>query len=403
MAATSCCLKPLATCPPHACRGGAKGTPPWLLVSAAFVTTGGQDRANFALASFLARRGDDVHIVSHRISGDIASGSHVVSHPAPRPLHSDLLGEPFLQWIGKRWAKRLRSDDARVVANGGNCDWPGVNWVHYVHAAYDRTGVGSMFQRARMQVAHRRWLSDERRALRSARLVIANSRRTFRDLVDRVGVAPERIGVIYYGIDAEQFRPPLAGERDATRAELGWPADRPVVLFIGALGDRRKGFDTLHKAWEMLTRRSATDPLLVVIGQGALLPEWQQRTRAAGLERSITYLGFRNDVPRLVRAADMLVAPTRYEAYGLGVHEALCCGLPAVVSADAGVAERYPAELADLLLPDVEDASDLARRIDMCLSNLPGVTKAMVDFSARLRARSWDDMAKDIVDTVCQQ
>ena len=64
------------------------------------------------------------------------------------------------------------------------------------------------------------------------------------------------IGVIYYGIDAEQFRPPFAGERDATRAELGWPADRPVVLFIGALGDRRKGFDTLHKAWEMLTRRA---------------------------------------------------------------------------------------------------------------------------------------------------
>src|SRR4051812_32094569 len=100
---------------------GAKGTPPWLLVSAAFVTTGGQDRANFALASFLARRGDDVHLVSHRISGDIAAGSHVVSHAAPRPLHSDLLGEPFLQWIGKRWAKRLRSDGARVVVNGGNC------------------------------------------------------------------------------------------------------------------------------------------------------------------------------------------------------------------------------------------------------------------------------------------
>jgi glycosyltransferase involved in cell wall biosynthesis len=278
-----------------------------------------------------------------------------------------------------------------------------VNWVHYVHAAYDRTGVGSMFQRARMQVAHRRWLSDERRALRSARLVIANSRRTFRDLVDRVGVPPERIGVIYYGIDAEQFRPPLAGKRHATQPKHEWPADRPVVLFIGALGDRRKGFDTLHKAWEMLAGRSGTDPLLVVIGQGALLPEWQQRTRAAGLERSITYFGFRSDVPRLVRAADMLVAPTRYEAYGLGVHEALCCGLPAVVSADAGVAERYPAELADLLLPDVEDAEDLARRIDACLTDLPRVTTAMVDFSARLRARSWDDMAKDIVDTVCQR
>ena len=51
------------------------------------------------------------------------------------------------------------------------------------------------------------------------------------------------------------------------------------------------------------------------------------------------------DVPNLLRAADCLVAPTRYEAYGLGVHEALCCGLPGIVSADAGVAERYSPEL----------------------------------------------------------
>jgi 4-hydroxy-tetrahydrodipicolinate reductase len=48
-------------------------------------------------------------------------------------------------------------------------------------------------------------------------------------------------------------------------------------------------------------------------------------------------------------------------------------------------------------------AADLARRIEAYLSELPRVTTAMADFSARLRARSWDDMAKDIVDTVCQQ
>ncbi|MDK2408772.1 glycosyltransferase [Aphanizomenon sp. PH219] len=54
----------------------------------------------------------------------------------------------------------------------------------------------------------------------------------------------------------------------------------------------------------------------------------------------INFLGFRADVPNLLRAADCLVAPTRYEAYDLGVHEALCCGLPAIVSADAGVDER---------------------------------------------------------------
>jgi glycosyltransferase involved in cell wall biosynthesis len=373
---------------------------PWLLVSAAFVKTGGQDRANFALASFLARRGDKVHLVSHRVAGDVGPAGRVVTHTAPRPLQSDLLGEPFLQWMGSRWARRLRPQSARVIANGGNCAWPDVNWVHYVHAAYDRTGEGSVVRQARMFVSHHRWLHDERKALRHARVVVANSKRTRQDLVDRVGVRPERIRVVYYGIDNEQFRPPMPGDRAATRKALGWPANRPVALFIGALGDRRKGFDTLYRAWQSLESRGSDTPLLAVIGTGALLPEFRRRAAEEGLDKHIAFLGFREDVPALVRAADLLVAATRYEAYGLGVHEALCCGLPAIVSAAAGVAERYPPELAHLLLPDAEDAADLAARVERCLASPSETAAAMTRFSASLRSRTWDDMARDIVAAV---
>ncbi|HUS25271.1 MAG TPA: glycosyltransferase family 4 protein [Candidatus Binatia bacterium] len=370
---------------------------PWVLVSAAFVKTGGQDRANYALASFLARQGEPVHIVAHRIDADLEPAANIARHVAPRPLHSDLLGEPFLQWLGPRCAARLQRDRPHVVTNGGNCAWPDVNWVHYVHAAYDRTGEGNALQRTRMLVTHRNWVRQERKALLRARLVVANSQRTMQDLVDRVGVPKERIRVVYYGTDPQQFRPPVDGERAATRAALGWADSRPVALFIGALGDRRKGFDTLFRAWERLAKTNGRGPLLVVIGRGALLPEWQRRVAAAGLGDAITFLGFRDDVPRLVRAADMLVAPTRYEAYGLGVHEALCCGLPAVVSADAGVAERYPAELQHLLLPSADEADDLARRIERCLSQPAEMAGLMRGFSAQLRARTWDDMARDIV------
>ena len=137
-----------------------QGTAPWLLVSAAFVKTGGQDRANFALASYLARHGQHVHLVAHRAGRDIGPTANVVCHTAPRPLQSDLLGEPFLQWLGSHWARRLRLCPVRVVVNGGNCDWPDVNWVHYVHAAYDRTRDGGTLKRARMRVAHRRWLRE---------------------------------------------------------------------------------------------------------------------------------------------------------------------------------------------------------------------------------------------------
>lgn len=373
-----------------------EGSAPWLLVSAAFVKTGGQDRANFALASYLARHGQHIHLVTHRAGPDIGPATNVVCHAAPRPLQSDLLGEPFLQWLGSHWAWRLRSGAPRVVVNGGNCDWPDVNWVHYVHAAYDRTLEGGAFRRARMRVAHRRWVRDERRALGHARVIVANSKRTRDDLIDRVGVPAEKVRVIYYGIDATQFRPPTEGERAATRAAIGWPTDRPIALFIGALGDRRKGLDTLLRAWHMIDR-SKSDPLLVVIGRGAMLAELQRQAIDAGMRESVVFLGFRDDVPQLVRAADMLIAPTRYEAYGLGVHEALCCGLPAIVSAQAGVAERYPAELHALLLPDADNAADLAHRVERCLASRVTMAGPMTSFAAGLRRRSWDDMAADVV------
>src|SRR5205823_4663985 len=124
--------------------------------------------------------------------------------------------------------------------------------------------------------------------------------------------------------------------------------------------DRRKGFDVLFEAWSLLWR-TGWDGLLLVVGAGEELPVWEQR--AAGLGESIRFLGFRKDVPRILAAGDLLVSPTRYEAYGLGVHEALCAGLPALVSRSAGVAEQYPTELQPLLLSDPENASSLAESL----------------------------------------
>src|SRR5262249_56896294 len=95
----------------------------------------------------------------------------------------------------------------------------------------------------------------------------------------------------------------------------------------------------------------AWDAVWLVGGTGSELPAWRRRVADEGLADRVRFLGFRRDVPDMLRAVDALVAPTRYEAYGLGVHEALCCGLPAFVTATAGVAQRFPPELADLLLP----------------------------------------------------
>jgi glycosyltransferase involved in cell wall biosynthesis len=229
-------------------------------------------------------------------------------------------------------------------------------------------------------------------------LVLANSERTRRDLIERLGLDGGRVRTVYYGVDPHCFRPIGAAERAAVREKMGWPLDRPLAVFVGALGDRRKGFDTLFAAWGRLCSRPDWDVDLVVIGSGVELPAWQSRAREAGLAERIRFLGFRRDVPELLPACDVLAAPTRYEAYGLGVHEALCCGLSAFVSRSAGVAERYPEELSGLLLDDPEDAADLASRLREWREQREFLGGAVLRLSERLRAYTWEHMARRIVE-----
>jgi glycosyltransferase involved in cell wall biosynthesis len=368
----------------------------YLIVSADFLLTGGQDRANYALASYLARRGDEVHLVAHEVDPQLLREGNVVWRRVPRPLRSTWLGEPLLDRAGNEDAVRIAARQGRVIVNGGNCASGDVNWVHYVHAAYRRRARG-LVRGLRYRLAHRRFLRSERAALEQASVIIANSERTAADLRRLLGLERARIHVVYYGIDPDRFRAASGGERDALRQRLDLPTDRLLVLFVGAMGDARKGFDTLYHAWKSLCARASWDPCLCVVGRGAQFPYWTARARRDGLDHSIRFLGFRNDVPDLMRAADLLVAPTRYDSYGLGVHEAICCGLPGIVSAGAGVAERYPPDLSGMLLPDPEDARDLAERLGRWRAAPDAARQAVRAFADELRSRTWDDMASQLL------
>jgi glycosyltransferase involved in cell wall biosynthesis len=290
----------------------------------------------------------------------------------------------------------------RSIVNGGNCPYPDINWVHYVHAAYtpdSRTGIVANFKK---QIDRQIALKDERVALQGAKMVIANSMLTQNHLIDLLDLEPSKIKTIYYGIDANVFYPPTIAEREKLRGEYSWELDAPIVTFIGALGDRRKGFDTLFTAWQQLCQDPTWNARLVTIGIGDELPLWKERTAAAGLSDRIEFMGFRRDVPSILRAADCLVAPTRYEAYGLGVHEALCCGLPAITTATAGVAERYTPALQDLLLPDPNNPEDLVRRLYKWQERADYYQQQAIDLSAHLRRHTWDDMARDILNAIAE-
>ena len=373
-----------------------------VLVSGDFVLTGGMDMPNFALARHLAERGISVQVVAHRIATELSAHANVSWHRVPKPLGSYFLGAPLLDWLGRRVAGTEGPPETRVLVNGGNCQVGDVNWVHYVHAAYEPERRGTVPNRAKAFLDRQNGLKKERSAVQMAQLVIANSERTRRDLTTLLDIDDSRIRTVYYGIDSTRFSPATESRRERLREKFGWP-NRPQVAFIGALGDRRKGFDTLYAAWTTLCSEDSWDCDLVVVGRGAELPAWKARSEAAGLGKRIRFLGFRDDVPDILAACDAFVAPTRYEAYGLGVQEALCSGLPALVSADAGVAERYPAELQGLLLRDVNSPIEIEARLKAWRAHAEPTRELVTQFSAMLRQRSWDDMASEIFALLRQQ
>jgi glycosyltransferase involved in cell wall biosynthesis len=367
----------------------------WLLIAGDFTPLGGMDRANHALALGLAARGHRVALVTHRAWGDLHRHAHVSA--VARPCGSHLLGSPLLASAGSRAA---RSAAGRVVVNGGNALAADVTWIHYLHAAYTPV-VSRGARHLRATAARRYYLRREKASIRAAHFVVCNSVRTADAVAAAYDIDRRRLRVVYYGSDPSAFAPVDQAARNAARRSLGWHEQRPTVLFIGALGDRRKGFDRLFEAWERLSATGTWDADLAVAGTGRELAAWQSRAAARRLS-SIRFLGFRDDIAAVMAASDVIVHPSRYEAYGLAVHEGLCRGLPAIVSAAAGVSERMDGPMRALLVQDPESADEIADRLCAWRESTDHYRAAAAVLGGTLRQRTWDDMVSDFVAAVAE-
>lgn len=372
----------------------------WVIVAGGFHDRGAMDRANAALAAHLLRQGVRVHLVGHDIDDRFRRDAYAQCYDVPRPRSAATIAESLLSRRGLSVALRVTSEcsDARVVVNGGNCPWPDVNWVHAVHAAWPVCDEGAP---AWVKVKHRAVKAlarrQERVALRGARVVIANSRSTERTIVTAGLAGASAVHTVYLGSDSSWSRASV-GERCTARASFHLTEHDRVVAFVGALGfDLNKGFDLLWAAWERLVATGNWNVRLLVAGAGGRLPFWRRAAERAGLRGHVHFLGHTARVREVLAAADLLVSPVRYEAYGLNVQEALCRGAAVMVTASAGIVERFDEALRGSVLPVDVSSEQLAENLRAWAGDVEGWRVRAASTAARLQSRSWDDMAAEIV------
>jgi glycosyltransferase involved in cell wall biosynthesis len=275
--------------------------------------------------------------------------------------------------------------------------------VHYVHHAWYLEDRDAPFWfRFKNWVHHKLAKRDEKKALSMAPVILTNSELTRRHVLDCFHLDTDRVQTVYLGSDPE-WGPVTPQERLEARAWLGIPESRGLAVFVGALGfDRRKGFDLLLQAWERLCADPAWDVDVIAAGGGALTA-WQQKIDRAGLANRVRLLGFSSQVHKLLAAADLLVSPVRYEPYGLNAQEALCREVPVMISAQAGIAERYPAELSQMLIPDPENIPDFVERLRQWRRLADQWKVRFQPLGEMLRSYTWKDMACNMVGVMAER
>lgn len=211
------------------------------------------------------------------------------------------------------------------------------------------------------------------RNLRTADHIFADSEATKRDLHRLFALPDERVSVVYVAAES-RFRPFSATEQAAARPALravGVPSD-PYLLMIGTIEPRKNHIGAL-RAFARLRARGLPHKLVIAGKRGWLYEPIFAEHAALGLGNSVIFLDFADDtlLPALYACADLLLAPSFYEGFGIPVLEAMGAGIPAIISDRpslpevAGGAARIvppddPAALAEAIWALLHDEAERA-------------------------------------------
>ncbi len=171
----------------------------------------------------------------------------------------------------------------------------------------------------------------------SVDLVIAISRDVANGYLQNLPVDENKIKIVYPGIDVEKFKFTEQGGNKII-GEFGFSDE--IVIGVVSRFSPGKGHEELFKAFKILTNEFKNIRLLVVgeptVGEIKYFESLKKLNKELGIENFTVWTGFRKDIPEILSAIDVFVAPSHAEAFGLSLLEAMAVGLPVIATKSAG-------------------------------------------------------------------
>ena len=192
---------------------------------------------------------------------------------------------------------------------------------------------------------------------------IAVSQANRRLLIEKFGFPAAKLMVIPNAVDTALWKPGTEQEKKLARAEYGF--DKTKVMLCPARLDIQKGIDVLLSACAGLRRQNW---LLLIAGIGPDEIQLKEQAVALGIDDRVRWLGWRNDIQKLLLAVDLFVLPSRYEGQPFALLEAMAAGTPVVAAAVSGIPEAVDGGRLGRLAPP-EDPVALAEAIEKTLDD----------------------------------
>jgi UDP-glucose:(heptosyl)LPS alpha-1,3-glucosyltransferase len=341
-----------------------------------------------ALVARGCRPGAGIELYTHELANRLSQGHEVsvITNPkevkechavvVPVSIPTKPLWHSILAFSTKAGFVARQQEYDVVHTQGSDGNWGDVVTAHSCHRAgmHASLKLNPTFRntlRKWFSPAHRVVVAQERSALYSARIIVAVSKHVARQIqVVYPFTRSKPIRIIYPGVDSQIFSPDkLVNTRVTHRRQFGF-VEEDIVFTLVANAPCLKGAGRLLQALACLENEKTH---LLIASSTTRFPRLRRMVKRLGLEKRVHFTQARQNTIPVYAAGDIYAALPEYESFGLTVLEAMACGLPVILTRNAGVAELLTSGTEGLLLPFP--------------SKLEGVVQAMERLSTEERVR----------------